>query len=75
MTLTVEIAREEDGRRIALTDSIPGCHVYGKTRDEALERVEAVALHAIAERLEDGDVTPEDARSNAKDARLRPEDL
>ena len=51
MTLTVEFDREEDGRGIALIDSIPGCHVYGKTRDEALVRVEALALHAIAERL------------------------
>ena len=65
MTLTVEFDREEDGRWIALIGSIPGCHVYGKTREEALARVEALALHAIAERLEGGEVTPEDAKSVA----------
>jgi predicted RNase H-like HicB family nuclease len=59
--LKVDFDREEDGRWIALIDSIPGCHVYGATRQEALTRVEALALHAIAEKLEDGEVTAEDA--------------
>jgi len=57
VTLTVDFDREEDGRWIALVQSISGCHVYGKTREEALARVEALALHAIAESLEDGEVT------------------
>lgn len=61
MTVTVEFDREEDGRWIALVEAIPGCHVYGATRDEALTKVEALALHAIAERLEDGEVTAEEA--------------
>ena len=61
MTLNVEFDREEDGRWIAVVESIPGCHVYGMTREEALTRVEALALHAIAERLEDGAVTAEQA--------------
>ena len=59
----MEFDREEDGRWIALVASIPGCHVYGKTREEALARVEALALHAIAESLEDGEVTAEEAAS------------
>jgi predicted RNase H-like HicB family nuclease len=61
MTLKVEFDREEDGRWIAVVESIPGCHVYGKTREEALRKVEALALHAVAEKLEDGDVTAEEA--------------
>ncbi len=61
MTLTVGFDREEDGRWIAVVESIPGCHVYGARRQEALSKVEALALHAIAERLEDGEVTAEEA--------------
>jgi predicted RNase H-like HicB family nuclease len=49
MTLKVDFDREEDGRWIAVVESIPGCHVYGKTRQEALRKVEALALHAVAE--------------------------
>jgi predicted RNase H-like HicB family nuclease len=61
VTLNVDFDREEDGRWIAVVESIPGCHVYGKTRQEALTKVEALALHAIAEKLEDGEVTAEEA--------------
>jgi predicted RNase H-like HicB family nuclease len=61
VTLTVSVDREEDGRWIAAVESIHGCHVYGKTRQEALTKVEALGLRAIAEKLEDGEVTAEDA--------------
>jgi predicted RNase H-like HicB family nuclease len=61
VTLTVDFDREEDGRCIALIESIPGCHVYGATRQEALTKVEVLALHAIAEKFEDGEVTAEEA--------------
>jgi predicted RNase H-like HicB family nuclease len=63
VTLTVEFDREEDGRWIGLIESIPGCHVYGATRQEALTKVEALALHVVAERLEDGEITAEEAAS------------
>jgi predicted RNase H-like HicB family nuclease len=61
VTLTVGFDREEDGRWIALVESIPGCHVYGTTREEALAKVEALALHAVADSLEDGELTAEEA--------------
>ncbi len=61
MTLTVSFDREDDGRWIAVIESIPGCHVYGKTRQEALTRVEALALHAVAEKLEAGEVSSDEA--------------
>jgi len=60
-TLKVDFDREEDGRWIAVVESIPGCHVYGTTRQEALRKVEALVLHAVAEKLEDGEVTAEEA--------------
>ena len=63
VTLAVEFDREEDGRWIAAIETIPGCHVYGATRQEALARVEALALHVVAERLEDGELTAEEAAS------------
>jgi predicted RNase H-like HicB family nuclease len=55
MNLTVEIDREEDGRWIAEVISLPGVLVYGKTREEALAKVQALALRVLADRLEHGE--------------------
>ena len=52
MTLTIEIEREDDGRWLAEVRDIPGAMAYGQSRDEALARVQALALRVIAERLE-----------------------
>ncbi len=59
MTLVVEFDREEDGRWIADIDAIPGCLVYGSTREEALAKVEALALRVLADRIEHGETLPE----------------
>lgn len=59
MRLTVEIEREEDGRWIAEISCLPGAMVYGATRDEALSRVEALALRVLADRLDHGEPVPE----------------
>ena len=64
MTLSVDFEREDDGRWIGVIESIPGCHVYGQTQDEALAKVEALALHVIAKRLEDGEITAEEAATS-----------
>ena len=32
---------------------------YGRTRDEAVARVEALGLRALAERIENGEISPE----------------
>ncbi len=61
MTLTVEFDREEDGRWIAEILELPGCMVYGATRQDALAKVEALALRVIADRLEHGEAVPEQA--------------
>jgi predicted RNase H-like HicB family nuclease len=34
----VTIDREEAGRYIASVPEVPGCHVYGRTRRQAVER-------------------------------------
>jgi predicted RNase H-like HicB family nuclease len=57
--MIVEIDREEDGRWIAEIADIPGCMVYGKDRDEAIRKAEALALRAIADKLEHGEQIPE----------------
>jgi predicted RNase H-like HicB family nuclease len=49
--MKIEIEREEDGRWIAEVTDLPGCLVYGQTRDEAVSRVEALALRVMADRL------------------------
>lgn len=36
----VTIDREEDGRFIASVPAIPGCHVYGRTRRQAVARAQ-----------------------------------
>jgi predicted RNase H-like HicB family nuclease len=59
MTLRVEIERETDGRWIAEVVELPGVLVYGATREEALAKVQALALRVVAERLEHGEARPE----------------
>lgn len=48
--LVVELEREEDGRWIAEAPSLPGVLTYGQSHEEALARVEALALRVLAER-------------------------
>ena len=57
--MRIEIEREEDGRWIAEVPDLPGVMVYGQTREEAISKVEALALRAIADRIEDGETIPE----------------
>ncbi len=54
----LEIEREADGRWIAEVTDIPGCMVYGTTREEAIRSAEALALRVIAERLDAGETVP-----------------
>ena len=57
--LRVETEREEDGRWIAEVRALPGVMTYGATREEALVRVEALALRVLADRVEHGEAVPE----------------
>ena len=57
--MKIEIEREEGGRWIAEVPDIPGVMGYGKTRTEALAKVEALALRVIADRLDHGENVPE----------------
>jgi predicted RNase H-like HicB family nuclease len=51
MTFSIEIEREEDGRWLAEVPALAGVMCYGASRDEAVARVQALALRVIAERL------------------------
>ena len=54
-TFTVETEQEDDGRWIAEVMEIPGTMVYGSTPDEAIAKVQALALRVLAERVEHGE--------------------
>lgn len=55
MKYLVELEKENDGRWIAEVRSLSGVMVYGKTRREALVKVQALALRVLADRLEHGE--------------------
>ena len=38
---------------------LPGVMVYGKTREQAISKAKALALHVIADRLDHGETVPE----------------
>jgi predicted RNase H-like HicB family nuclease len=59
MTFEIEIDREDDGRWMAEVSALPGVMAYGQTRDEAMARVQALALRVIAERLEHAEAPAE----------------
>jgi len=59
VTFTVEIEQETDGRWIAEIPQIPGAMAYGSSRQEAVVRVEALGLRVLAERIEQGESSPE----------------
>jgi len=50
--LTIETEQEEDGRWIAEVPELSGAMVYGQTREEAIARVQALALRVLADRIE-----------------------
>ena len=56
---SVEVDREEDARYIAEVPELPGVLAYGNTRDEAVRRAQALSLHVLAERLENGEELPQ----------------
>jgi predicted RNase H-like HicB family nuclease len=50
---------EVDGRWIAEVVDLPGVLAYGQTREEAVRRAQALSLHVLAERLENGESIPQ----------------
>jgi predicted RNase H-like HicB family nuclease len=56
--LKIELEQEEDGRWIGEVPDLSGVLTYGKTRQEAMAAVQALALHVLADRLEHGEAVP-----------------
>ena len=59
--LSIEYDEEHDGRVIAEIEALPGCLVYGASRDEAARRVQALALRVIADKLKHDELTLDNA--------------
>lgn len=59
MQLKIEVEIEDDGRYLAEAPDLPGVMAYGVTRQEAVRRVQALALRIIADRLEHGELAPD----------------
>ena len=57
--MRIEVEREEDGRWIAEVTELSGVMAYGATKEEAIQRVKALALRVLADRLDHGDQIPE----------------
>jgi predicted RNase H-like HicB family nuclease len=49
MEFEIDFEQEEDGRWIAEIDRLPGVLAYGKTRNEARVKVEALAHEVVLE--------------------------
>jgi predicted RNase H-like HicB family nuclease len=56
--LRIELEQEEDGRWIGEVPDLPGVLTYGKTRQEAMAAVQALALYVFADRFEHGEAFP-----------------
>lgn len=56
--LTLEVDRDADGRYIAEVTDLPSVLAYGATEQEAIARAQALALRALADRLENGEPAP-----------------
>ncbi len=52
MRFHIELDRENDGRWIAEIEALPGVMAYGKTKQEAVAKVKALALRVLADQVE-----------------------
>ena len=60
--MRVEVEREDGGRWIGEVPALPGVLVYAATEQEARAKAEALALRVIADKLENGEPAPSEAR-------------
>ena len=54
----IECELEADGRWIAEISDIPGAMAYGETRDNAIAKVQALALRIAADKIEARELSP-----------------
>lgn len=58
MNFTIEIEKEDDGRWICEIPELPGVMSYGKTKKEAIEKIQVLTLRVLADRIEQGENLP-----------------
>jgi predicted RNase H-like HicB family nuclease len=61
--LKIEVEREDDGRWIAEATALPGVLAYGNTEAEAKARAISLALRVMADRIDNGEPLPDEARN------------
>ena len=61
VNFAIETEPEDDGRWLAEIPALPGVMAYGQTRQEAVSRVQVLALRVLADRLENGEPVPDTA--------------
>ena len=59
MPFTIQVEQENDGRWLAEVLELPGVMSYGQTRQQAIDRVEALSLRFLADRLLHGEPLPQ----------------
>ncbi len=59
MHFTIEIEQEKDGRWLTEVLELPGVMAYGETQEDAIVKVQTLALRVLADRLEHGEAIPE----------------
>ena len=59
MTFSIEYEQEDDGRWLAEILELPGALAYGTTIQEAVSKVQALALRIVADKIEHGEVPPD----------------
>jgi predicted RNase H-like HicB family nuclease len=57
--MRIEVELEDDGRWLAEVRELPGVLAYGSTRQEAIDKVQALTLRVLADRLDHGEPVPD----------------
>ena len=52
MSMRIEVEPEQNGRWLAEVPELPGVLAYGTTRQEAIDKVQALSLRVLADRLD-----------------------
>ncbi len=56
--IPILVGREDDGRRWADIEAMPGVMAYGSTREEAIAAVRSLAFRVAADCIEHGEEVP-----------------
>ena len=59
MKFSIEYEQEDDGRWLAEVQELPGALAYGRTVQDAISKVQALALRIVADKIEHGEIPPD----------------